>query len=104
MSWGHKGGVEVEFYSFFNIVVRRSGWLKPRPGRFTLGNDPVPIVQEAGAPGLVWTGVKILAPLRFVPLAASRCSHYAVRLHDHFIFIILEYDVLKWILQQEIIK
>ena len=24
------------------------GWSTPRPGRFTPGNDPVPIVQEAG--------------------------------------------------------
>jgi hypothetical protein len=26
------------------------GWLTPRPGRFTPGNDPEPIVQEAGKP------------------------------------------------------
>jgi hypothetical protein len=34
------------------------GWvLTPRPGRFTPGKDPVPIVWEAGwALGLVWTG------------------------------------------------
>jgi hypothetical protein len=33
-----------------------------RPGRFTPGKDPVPIVQEAGwAPGLVWTGAENLA-------------------------------------------
>ena len=38
------------------------GWLTPRPGRFTPGKDPVPIVQEAGwAPGPVWTGVENLA-------------------------------------------
>ena len=24
------------------------GWSTPRPGRFTSGNEPVPIVQEAG--------------------------------------------------------
>jgi hypothetical protein len=28
--------------------ARRGGWSAPRPGRFTPGNDPVPIVQEAG--------------------------------------------------------
>ena len=39
------------------------GWSAPRPGRFTPGKDPVPIVQEAGwAPGPVWTGVENLAP------------------------------------------
>jgi hypothetical protein len=36
-----------------------------RSGRFTPGNDPVPIVQEAGwAPGPVWTGAENLAPTR----------------------------------------
>ena len=35
----------------------------PRPGRFTPGKEPVPIVEEAGwAPGLVWTGATNLAP------------------------------------------
>ena len=39
------------------------GWSAPRPGRFTPGNDPVPIVQEAGwAAGLVWTGAENVAP------------------------------------------
>jgi hypothetical protein len=38
------------------------GWSTPRPGRFTPGKDPVPIVQEAGwAPGPVWTGEENLA-------------------------------------------
>jgi hypothetical protein len=33
------------------------------PAAFTPGEDPVPIVQEAGwAPGPVWTGAKYLAP------------------------------------------
>ena len=40
-----------------------SGWSAPRPGRFTPGKDPVPIVQEAGwDPGPVWTGAGNLAP------------------------------------------
>jgi hypothetical protein len=34
----------------------------PRPGRFTPGKDPVPIVQEAGwVPGPVWTDAENLA-------------------------------------------
>ena len=38
------------------------GWSAQRPGRFTLGKDPVPIVQEAGwAPGPVWTVAENLA-------------------------------------------
>ena len=32
------------------------GWSTPHPGRFTPGQDPVPIVQYAGwVPGPVWT-------------------------------------------------
>ena len=39
------------------------GCSKPRLGRFTPGNDPVPIVQEAGwASGPVWTGAENLSP------------------------------------------
>jgi hypothetical protein len=39
------------------------GCSAPRPGRFTLGKDPVPIVQEAGlAPGPVWMCAKNLVP------------------------------------------
>ena len=38
------------------------GWSTPRPGRFTLGNYPVPIILEAKwALGSVWTGAEILA-------------------------------------------
>ena len=38
----------------------------PRPGRFTPGNDPVPIVQEPWwGPGPVWTGAVNLAPTGF---------------------------------------
>jgi len=39
------------------------GWLTPRPGRFALGKDPVPIVQEAGwTPQPVWTGAENVNP------------------------------------------
>jgi hypothetical protein len=45
-----------------NLGARRGGWLVPRPGRFTPGKDPVPIVQEAGrALGPIWTCAKNLA-------------------------------------------
>jgi len=38
-------------------------WSMPRPGRFTPGKDPVPILQEAGwAPNPVWTGAENLVP------------------------------------------
>ena len=42
------------------------GWSTPRPGRFTPGKDPVPIVLEAGwAPGPVLTRTENLAPTGF---------------------------------------
>jgi hypothetical protein len=48
---------------FLDLGARRGGWSAPRPGRFTLGKDPVPIVYEAGwAPGTVWMGAENLAP------------------------------------------
>jgi len=39
-----RGGVEVQLYSFINLGARWGGWSAPRPGRFTSGKDPVPIV------------------------------------------------------------
>ena len=39
------------------------GLSTPRPGGFTPGKDPLPIVQEAGwAPWPVWSGSENLAP------------------------------------------
>ena len=40
--------VEVQLYPFMTSALRWGGWSAPRPGRFTVGKDPVPIVQEAG--------------------------------------------------------
>jgi len=52
----------------------RRGWVvssTPHP-HFTPGKDPVPILQEAGwAPGLVWTGGKILSLPGFDPGPSS---------------------------------
>jgi hypothetical protein len=48
---------------FRDLGARRGEWSASRPGRFTPGKDPVPIVQEVGwASGPVWTGAKNLAP------------------------------------------
>ena len=42
-----------------NSTLDGGEWLTPRPRSYTLGNDPVPIVQEAGwAAGSVWTGAE----------------------------------------------
>ena len=57
-----------------------------RPGRFTPGKDPVPIVQEAGwAPGPVWTGAENLAPtgVRSPDLPARSQSLYRLSYPAH---------------------
>ena len=76
------GGVKVYLYSFMINGTRR-GWgvsVTARP-LFTPGEDPVPIVQEAGwAPGPVWTGAENLAPtgIRFPDRPARSQSLYWV--------------------------
>ena len=37
-------GIEVQLYSFFNLVARWGRWSMERPDRFTPGRNPVPIV------------------------------------------------------------
>jgi hypothetical protein len=60
--WRSGGGRGIAL-SFLDLGTRRGGWSAPRPGRFTPGKDPVPILQEAKwAPGPVWTCAKNLAP------------------------------------------
>jgi hypothetical protein len=50
------------------LALEGGGWSAPRPGRFTPGKDPVPIVQEAGwASGPVWKSAKNLFPTGFDP-------------------------------------
>jgi hypothetical protein len=62
---GHLGPEGEQMYSYtlsLTSVLDGGGWSTPHPGRFTPGNDPVPIVQEAGwAPGPVWTGAENVA-------------------------------------------
>ena len=44
-------------------VLEVGGWLTPRPGRCTAGNDPVPVAWEAGwATGPAWMGAVNVAP------------------------------------------
>ena len=41
---------------FLTSALDGGGWSTPRPSHFTTGNDPAPILREAGsAPGTVWT-------------------------------------------------
>jgi hypothetical protein len=59
---GPEGGRGIALL-FLDLGARRAGWSAPRPGHFTPGKDPVPIVQEAGwAPGPVWTCAKNIVP------------------------------------------
>jgi hypothetical protein len=56
--------VEWRYSSTLSLIsaLGGGGWLTPGPCRLTPGNNPVPIVQEAGcAPGPVWTGVENIA-------------------------------------------
>ena len=62
---GHEGPEGEQMYSStlpLTSALEVGGWLTPRPGRFTPGKDPVPIVKETGwAPGPFWTGAEKLA-------------------------------------------
>ena len=73
-----------------------NGWSTTRPGRFTPGKDPVPLVQKAGwAPGPVRTGAENLAPPVFDPRTvqpvASRYTDGAIPTHvtrtSHALFL-----------------
>jgi hypothetical protein len=58
-----RGWIEVALYPFLTSALEGGGWSAPRPGRFTPGKDPVPIVQKARwAPGPVWTYAKNRTP------------------------------------------
>jgi len=81
---GHRGNRGIALL-FLDHSIRR-GWgvsVTTQP-LFTPGEDPVPIVLEAGwAPGPVWTGAENLAPTRIrsrtVQPAFSRYTDWATR-------------------------
>ena len=55
-------------YLLLNLGLKWVGRLTPRPGCFTPGNDPIPLVEEFGwVPGLVWTVAEKLASPGFDP-------------------------------------
>ena len=73
-------------YSILTPARDGGGLSAPRPGRFTPGEDPVPIVQEAGwGPGPVWTGAENVALTgirsRNVQPVASRYTDCAIPAH-----------------------
>jgi hypothetical protein len=54
----------------------------PRPVPFTLENNPIPIVQEAGwAPGQVWTGAENLASIDIRSPDRPACNDSLYRLN-----------------------
>ena len=59
----HRGGIEFSSTLSLTYGLDGSGWLPPRPERFTPGNDPVSIEWKARwAPRPVWMGAENLAP------------------------------------------
>ena len=84
---GHEGPDGERRYSSnlsLTSALDGSGWLTPRPGRFTpRGGDPVPIVQEAEwASRPVWMEAESLSSTKIRPpgclVVASRYTDYAV--------------------------
>ena len=63
---GHEGPEGEQIYSSTlpsTSALDGGGWSAPRPGRFTAGKDPLPIVQEVGwVLGPLWTGAENLTP------------------------------------------
>jgi hypothetical protein len=58
-----EGGIGIALHSLDLGTLEGGGWSAPRPGRFTPGKVPVPIVEEAGwAPGSICTCAKNLVP------------------------------------------
>jgi hypothetical protein len=88
---GHEGPEEEYRCSCIlslTSALDAGGWSTPRPGRFTPGNDPVPIVQEAGwAPQGRFRQVRKISPPppgfdpRTVKPVASRYAGHGGRVH-----------------------
>ena len=91
------------YSSTLSLTSALDGWSTPRPGRFTPGKDPVPIVLEAGgAAGPVWTGAENIAPPpgfdpRTVQPVACRYTEWAIPAHDRNMverfFNVVKYDI-----------
>jgi len=66
----------VQLYSSMTATLEGGEWSAARPGRTSpFGNDPVPILQEAGwAPGPVWTGGKSRPHRDSIPDRQARSS------------------------------
>jgi hypothetical protein len=67
-------------------ALDRGGWSMPRPGRFTPGEDPLPIVRRlGGSQGQSGRVGKMSSPqgfnLRTVQSVASRYTDYTIYIH-----------------------
>ena len=84
----------------FHDRSTRRGWLvssMPQP-HFTPGNDPVPILQEAGwAPGPVWTGGNSRLRQDSIPdLTAHSQSLYRISYPAHMLFTVKYCNILTF--------
>jgi hypothetical protein len=76
LPWNHRGGVEVLWYSFFNLSTW-CGWVvhaTPQPF-YHQETDTIYIMEEAGwAPGPLWTGAENLTSTRIRSADCAACS------------------------------
>jgi len=58
-----RGSLKYSTFLSLTLALDGDGWSAPRSDRFTYGNDPVPVIQEAGwEPGPGRTSAENLAP------------------------------------------
>ena len=82
---GNRREVEVQHITIRNPALKRDEWSAESSGRFTLWENPVQILQEAGwFSGSFWKGVenhtsiRITSPIRSIPqpdAIVTTCDH-----------------------------
>ena len=64
----HRWEMELQLLPVRNPALEGGGWSAPRPGHFTPGKDPLPMVQEGGwARGSVWRNPTNINSHYFLP-------------------------------------
>jgi hypothetical protein len=94
--------VELRYRSIVSLTsaLDDGGWSTPRPGPFTPGKDPVPIVEQGGwARGPVWMGAENVDPTEFRSPDLPPRSHslYLLRYPGPIAVLILVSMSLKYI-------